>query len=149
MIMSSMPLSVFTFLTQHYLRLCEALVGLLMPGLNRLRKLSFASLCRLEAGKLRLCETLFGLLVSIASAPVAYSGHESSRWLLHVVYLIYANWGLNFLYGGSHEIEIIRSRAIGFYYYYNYFIQSQTRLYCSRINISSLIQRPQTIQKKT
>ena len=44
--------------------------------------------------KLRLSEALFGLFMSKASTPVAFSGHESSRWLLHTVYLIYANWAL-------------------------------------------------------
>ena len=73
----------------------------LLPGSERLRKLSLASLCRLlhhlEDGNLRLCEALFGLLVSIVSAPVAYSGRESSRWLLHAVHLIYAKWGPKFV----------------------------------------------------
>ena len=61
------------------------------------RKLSMASSCRILHAltcNLRLCEALFGLFMSIASIPVAYSGHESSQWLFHTVYLIYANWAL-------------------------------------------------------
>ena len=46
--------------------------------------------------------------------PVAYSGHESSLWLIHTVNLIYANWGLNFLSSGSREIEIFRTRPRAF-----------------------------------
>ena len=63
----------------------------------------------------RQSSTLQGHLMSIASAPVACSGHESSRWLLHAVYLTYANWGINFLCSGSREIEIFRDSATGFY----------------------------------
>ena len=63
----------------------------LLPGLERLWKLSLASLCRLlhclEADNLLLCEALFGLL----------------------------NWDLNFLCSGSREIEIFLDSATGFY----------------------------------
>ena len=87
-----------------YARVSLALCRSLLPVQERLWKLSLASLWRLlEAGSLRLCESLFGLLVSIESAPVAYTCHESSRWILHAVYLIYANWGLDFLCYGSQE----------------------------------------------
>ena len=102
-VISRMSLSVFlSFGTQ---RLAPAMRGSLWPSYaghccldwSDFRKLSMASSCRILPAltcNLRLCEALFGLFMSIASTPVAYSGHESSQWLFHIVYLIYANWAL-------------------------------------------------------
>ena len=84
----------------------------LLPGLKWLRKLSLAFFMSLTSplGS-RQPSTMRG---SIASAPIANRGHEISRWLLHAVYLIYANWGLNFLSSGSREIENFRTRPWAF-----------------------------------
>ena len=114
-VISRMFLSVFTFRTQRYFRLCEALAGL-MPFINawtgEIMKALIGTIWK--PANFRLYEALFGLLVSIASSSVAYIGNESSRWLLHAVYLLHASWGLNFLYSGSREIEIFRTRPWAF-----------------------------------
>ena len=96
------PVGLLSFGTQ---RLPPAMKGSLWPSYaghccldwSDFRKLSMASSCRILPAltcNLRLCEALFGLFMSIASTLVAYSGHESSQWLFHTVYLIYANWAL-------------------------------------------------------
>ena len=88
-----------------YRRLSEALAFLcrsLLPGLERLPKaLNGFFISHATCFDLQSSTRLFGLFMSIASTPIAYSGHESSQWLFHTMYLIYANWALKFLCSGS------------------------------------------------
>ena len=103
-VISRMSLSVFLYPSEPnaYRRLWEALFGLLMPVTaawtgatsESSQWLLHVAYYLLLTCNLRLCEALFGPFMSIASTPVAYSGHGSSQWLFHTVYLIYANWAL-------------------------------------------------------
>ena len=103
-VISRMSLSVFLYPSEPnaYRRLWEALFGLLMPVTvawtgatsESSQWLLHVAYYLLLTCNLRLCEALFGPFMSIASTPAAYSGHGSSQWLFHTVYLIYANWAL-------------------------------------------------------
>ena len=103
-VISRISLSVFllSFGTQ---RLPPAMRGSLWPSYaghccldwSDFRKLSMASSCRILPALHLQSSTMRGSLWPFyvdRIHPVASSGHESSQWLFHTVYLIYANWAL-------------------------------------------------------